>query len=94
MLVLSLDKQLLVLAWSPDSTRLAGNAWVSLTDQATGRMANPLFTVWDARIGQHAVTCADSDSMGNGLARLAWSPDGRYPALQRVDFVVEVWHPR
>jgi WD40 repeat protein len=82
-----------IFAWSPDSRRMAGNAWVSPTDPINGNPANPLFTVWDARTGQHAVTYADSDQLGASLARLAWSPDGRYLALQRTDSVVEVWRP-
>jgi len=80
-------------AWSPESRRLAGKAWVSSTDLTNGQAANPLFTVWDARTGQHAITYADSDHLGASMARLAWSPDGRYLALQRSDSLVEVWQP-
>lgn len=82
-----------IYAWSPDSRRLAASAWVSPTDPPEGNAANPLFTVWDARSGEHAVTYADSDRLGASLAYLAWSPDGRYLALQRSDSLVEIWQP-
>jgi WD40 repeat protein len=75
------------LIWSPDSKRLASNAPPDYTTDLI-----PRFTVWDARTGQHTVTySASGQNNFDGEFNLAWSPDGKYIACQRLDAAVEIW---
>ncbi len=67
--VLRDDADVLALAWSPDSRRLASSDLLRRT-----------VSVWDASTGARLFTL---DSQAGGVRVLAWSPDGKYLATGR-----------